>query len=130
MHQKHQHLKGQRKVSKRKFKKVPKTKKGVPKKYVAGAKNPMSKGEKDADNAKKKKGGKYAGIPGASRFSKEKLDKVYKRGLGAYYSSGSRPKTSANAWAMGRVKSFVTGKGGARKADADLLKGKKKTKKA
>jgi hypothetical protein len=27
---------------------------------------------------------------------------------------------------MGRVKSFVTGKGGARKADADLLKGKKK----
>ncbi len=38
---------------------------------------------------KKKKGGKYAGIPGASRFSKEKLDKVYKRGLGAYYSSGN-----------------------------------------
>jgi hypothetical protein len=28
---------------------------------------------------------------------------------------------------MGRVKSFVTGKGGARKADADLLKGKKKS---
>jgi hypothetical protein len=51
---------------------------------------------------------------------------VYRRGLGAYYSSGSRPKVSANAWAMGRVKSFVTGKGGARKADADLLKGKKK----
>jgi len=75
---------------------------------------------------KKKKGGKYSSIPGAGKFSKEKLDKVYKRGLGAYYSSGSRPKTSAQAWAMGRVKSFVTGKGGARKADADLLKGKKK----
>jgi hypothetical protein len=30
---------------------------------------------------------------------------------------------------MGRVKSFVTGKGGARKADADLLGKKKKTKK-
>jgi hypothetical protein len=27
---------------------------------------------------------------------------------------------------MGRVKSFVSGKGGARKADADILKGKKK----
>jgi len=26
---------------------------------------------------------------------------------------------------MGRVKSFVSGKGGARKADKDLLKGKK-----
>tara|TARA_A100000171_G_scaffold50044_1_gene60469 strand:+ start:109 stop:375 length:267 start_codon:yes stop_codon:yes gene_type:complete len=76
---------------------------------------------------KKKKGGKYSSIPGAGRFSKEKLDKVYKRGLGAYYSSGSRPKTSAHQWAMGRVKSFVTGKGGARKADKDLLgKGKKK----
>ena len=40
----------------------------------------------------------------------------------AYYSSGSRPKTSAHAWAMGRVKSFVTGKGGARKADKDLMR--------
>jgi hypothetical protein len=31
------------------------------------------------------------------------------------------------AWAMGRVNSFISGKGGARKADADLLKkGKKK----
>ena len=75
---------------------------------------------------KKKSGGKYGSIPGAGKFSKEKLDKVYKRGLGAYYSSGSRPKTSAHQWAMGRVKSYVTGKGGARKADADLLKGKKK----
>ena len=71
--------------------------------------------------------GKYKSIPGASRYSKSTLDKVYKRGLGAYYSSGSRPKTSAHAWAMGRVKSFVSGKGGARKADKDLLgKGKKK----
>ena len=70
---------------------------------------------------------KYSGIPGASRFSKGKLDKVYKRGLGAYYSSGSRPKTSAHQWAMGRVKSFVTGKGGARKADSDLLGKKKKS---
>ena len=52
---------------------------------------------------KKKKGGKYSGIKGAGRFSKEKLDKVYKRGLGAYYSSGSRPKVSAQQWAMGRV---------------------------
>ena len=67
--------------------------------------------------------GRYKSIPGASRYSKSTLDKVYMRGLGAYYSSGSRPKTSAHAWAMGRVKSFVSGKGGARKADKDLLKG-------
>ena len=60
------------------------------------------------------------------RFSKSTLDKVYKRGLGAYYSSGSRPKVSAQQWAMGRVKSFVTGKGGARKADSDLIRKKSK----
>ena len=67
--------------------------------------------------------GRYKSISGASRFSKSTLDKVYKRGLGAYYSSGSRPKVSAHQWAMGRVRSFVTGKGGARKADKDLLRG-------
>ena len=67
----------------------------------------------------------FSGIPGASRFSKKTLQKVYKRGMGAYYSSGSR-NVPAHAWAMGRVKSFVSGKGGARKADKDLLGGKKK----
>ena len=69
-------------------------------------------------------GRSYSSIPGASRFSQSTLDNVYKRGLGAYYSSGSRPGVTAHAWAMGRVKSFVSGKGGARKADADLLKKK------
>ena len=77
--------------------------------------------------AVKKSGGKYSSIPGAGRFAKSTLDKVYKRGLGAYFSSGSRPKVSQHQWAMGRVKSFVSGKGGARKADADLLGKKKKT---
>ena len=76
---------------------------------------------------KKKSGGKYSSIPGAGRFAKSTLDKVYKRGLGAYFGSGSRPKVSQHQWAMGRVKSFVSGKGGARKADADLLGKKKKT---
>ncbi len=47
--------------------------------------------------------------------------------MGAYYSSGSRPGQTPTSWAIGRVRSFATGKGGARKADADLLKkGKKK----
>lgn len=68
---------------------------------------------------------RFSSIPGAGRFSSSTLNKVYRRGLGAYYSSGSRPKVSAHQWAMGRVKSFVSGKGGARKADKDLIKGKK-----
>ena len=57
----------------------------------------------------------------SSGISKGTLAKVYKRGLGAYYSSGSRPGVSAHQWAAGRVRSFATGKGGARKADADYL---------
>ena len=66
----------------------------------------------------------------SSGISKGTLAKVYKRGLGAYYSSGSRPGTSAHAWAAGRVRSFATGKGGARKADADLLRPKKSKKRS
>jgi len=61
----------------------------------------------------------------SSGISKSTLSKVYQRGLGAYYSSGSRPKVSAHQWAAGRVRSFATGRGGARKADADLIRKKK-----
>ena len=46
--------------------------------------------------------------------------------MGAYYSSGSRPGQTPTSWAIGRVRSFATGKGGARKADADLIRGGKK----
>ena len=56
--------------------------------------------------AEKKKKGKYSSIPGAGRFSKSKLDQVYKRGLGAYYSSGSRPKTSAHQMGYGKSEVF------------------------
>ena len=66
----------------------------------------------------------------SSGISKSTLSKVYQRGLGAYYSQGARPGVSAHQWAAGRVRSYATGKGGARKADADLRRGgKKKTKK-
>lgn len=58
----------------------------------------------------------------SSGIKKSILEKVYKRGMGAFYSSGSRPGMTAQQWAAGRVKSFATGKGGARKADKDLLK--------
>ena len=54
-------------------------------------------------------------------FSSTTLASVYRKGQGAYLSSGSR-NVSMEAWARGRVRSFVTGKGGARKADANLYK--------
>jgi hypothetical protein len=56
-----------------------------------------------------------------SRFTYGELASVYRRGQGAYLSSGSRNVPMA-AWAMGRVNSYISGKGGARKADADLYK--------
>jgi len=49
------------------------------------------------------------------------LRQVKKRGDAAYLSSGSRNVPMA-AWSMGRVNSFISGSGGARKADADLWK--------
>lgn len=56
-----------------------------------------------------------------SRFTYGQLAQVYRRGQGAYLSSGSR-NVPMSAWAMGRVNSFMSGKGGARKADNDIFK--------
>ena len=58
-----------------------------------------------------------------TRFTYGQLARVYRRGQGAYLSGGSR-NVSMAAWAMGRVNSFVSGKGGASKADADILRKK------
>jgi len=51
------------------------------------------------------------------------LKKVYRRGQGAYLSSGSRPRTSMAAWSMGRVNSFLRG---SRKHDTDLRRKRRK----
>ena len=58
-----------------------------------------------------------------TRFTYGQLARVYRRGQGAYLSGGSRNVAMA-AWAMGRGNSFISGKGGARKADADILRKK------
>lgn len=47
------------------------------------------------------------------------LRAVYRKGKAAW-NTGHRPGTSQDQWAMGRVNSFITGSGGARKADAKL----------
>ena len=53
------------------------------------------------------------------------LKKVYRRGQGAFLSSGSRPRTSMASWSMGRVNSFLRG---SRKHDTDLRRKKKEMK--
>lgn len=45
------------------------------------------------------------------------LATVYRKGLGAFYSSGSRPGMTSHQWAMARVNSFLRG-GPARRVDA------------
>ena len=50
------------------------------------------------------------------------LRQVMKRGQGAYFSSGSRPGQTPTSWGGARARSFASGSGGARKADADLWK--------
>jgi hypothetical protein len=51
------------------------------------------------------------------------LKKVYRRGQGAFLSSGSRPRTSMASWSLGRVNSFLRG---SRKHDTDLRRKRKK----
>ena len=53
-----------------------------------------------------------------SRFFQGELTEVYRKGQGAYLSSGSR-NVSMAAWAMGRVNAYMKG-GKARTADAAI----------
>ena len=51
------------------------------------------------------------------------LKKVYRRGQGAFLSTGSSPRTSMASWSMGRVNSFLRG---SRKHDLDLRRKRRK----
>lgn len=55
-------------------------------------------------------------IAKATKIPLKALQEVKKKGMGAYYSAGSRPNTTATQWAMARVYSYILG-GGARKVD-------------
>lgn len=61
--------------------------------------------------------------------SKVILNKIVNKGMGAYYSSGSRPNQTAKSWGMARLASAITG-GPASKIDFHLLKDCDKTKDA
>ena len=57
-------------------------------------------------------------------FGKSRADAIYKRGLGAFYSSGSKRGMSAHAWAVARLKAHAKGKATVKKADGDLFRKK------
>jgi hypothetical protein len=58
----------------------------------------------------------------SKKYTYSTLAKVYRRGQGAFLSSGSR-RVPMGAWSMGRVNSFIRG---SRKHDLDLRKKKRK----
>ena len=61
-----------------------------------------------------------------SKYTYGQLARVYRRGQGAYLSSGSRSASMA-AWAMGRVNSFIRG---GHSQDNDIKKGSRGKKKS
>lgn len=73
----------------------------------------LSESKKSGVTASLKKKSKASGIPMGI------LRKVFAKGMQAW-NAGHRPGVAQHQWGMGRVNSFITGAGGARKADADL----------
>jgi len=57
-----------------------------------------------------------------SGYSLGTLTKVYRRGQGAFLSSGSRPGMTMSRWAHARVNSFIRG---SKKHDTDLRRKRK-----
>ena len=77
----------------------------------------------------KKNIAKITGIP------LKAIDEVYKKGEGAFYSSGSRPNQTPSSWARGRIYAYIMGGEKVRKVDKDItekykVKFKHRTKKS
>ena len=126
-----------------KLRKTPKTKEGIPKKYLPksltpadrkkqlnsikeGKKRPRVKSYKSKSSTHKEKFEKKYGykISNFTRINKEILDKkgidlILSKGKGAYYSGGSRPNQTPESWALGRLASVIMG-GNARKVDQEI----------
>ena len=73
----------------------------------------VNENKKSGVTASLRKKSKASGIPMGI------LRKVFAKGMQAW-NAGHRPGVAQHQWGMGRVNSFITGAGGARKADADL----------
>lgn len=98
------------------------SKKSAKKASKSSSKKSSAKGKSSVESTLRSKAAK-------SGIAYSTLKKVHSRGRAAYLSAGSRP-VPMEAWAMGRVNSFIRG---SRKHDTDLRKGGgsgKKTKKA
>ena len=84
-------------------------------------KNSLNESKKSGVTTSLKKEAKASGIPMGI------LRKVFSKGMQAW-NAGHRPGVAQHQWGMGRVNSFITGAGGARKSDAALWTQAKKAK--
>jgi hypothetical protein len=89
-----------------------KNKKDMSEAYKEGRRIPLSAFKR---RVQAKKGAKVKAKPLSAATIK-----VYRRGQGAWLSSGSRRGASMAAWAMGRVNSYIRG---SKKHDTDLRRG-------
>jgi len=60
-------------------------------------------------------------IARATGIPAKALNAVKRKGMGAYYSSGSRPNQTAHSWGMARMYSYILG-GPTRKIDREITK--------
>lgn len=66
-------------------------------------------------------GRNFKNISKVSNIPEKALEKVFKKGMAAYYTGGSRPNQTPESWAYARVYSYIMG-GNTRKVDAEITK--------
>ncbi len=108
-------------------------KKYYTRKKIPGYKSRRSKWAKKAAKIYKVPDMKDVSMTELSRLTKcnvKSLNGIIKKGMGAYYSAGSRPNQTAHSWGIARLYSAISG-GPASKVDKHILKeGCKKSSKA
>jgi len=119
--------KSQKKIAKRelrKSRKAYKKKKYYTRKKVKGYKSKRTSWEsrvKKVYNIPDKTKLNLSLLSRKSKCSKKSLNQIIKKGMGAYYSSGSRPNQTPHSWGYARLYSSLAG-GPASKVDMHVLK--------
>ena len=124
------------------IRKVPKTKEGIPKKYLPkslspedrkkqlksiqeGTKRPKvdfkNKRSTHAEKFEAKYGYKISNLSRVAKeiISREGIEQIKKKGIAAYYTGGSRPNQTPASWWKARLASVIMG-GKARQVDKDI----------
>ena len=124
------------------LRRTPKTKEGIPKKYLPKALSPsdrkkqlesIQKGTKrpkvdfrtkrstHCEKFEAKYGYKISNLERVSKeiITKKGIELIKKKGIAAYYTGGSRPNQTPESWWKGRLCSVIMG-GKARQVDKDI----------